>query len=139
MKRRPCAKCKVPRQEKFFRTPRTRVCDDCKRKGRQSLSRNRRLTETYGITEQEYLVLLEAQGGVCAICEGKRRGSLDVDHDHKTGMVRGLLCRRCNRRLLPSAQDSTDRLESAIKYLRYPPAQRELGPRYVPTTATKSA
>lgn len=55
----------------------------------------------YGITPEQYDEMLAAQGGHCAICPrtqqsnvGKRR--LAVDHCHKTGRVRGLLCHRCN-------------------------------------------
>lgn len=52
----------------------------------------------YGITVEDYDVMLEAQNGVCAVCLGscslgKR---LAVDHNHETGEVRGLLCFRCN-------------------------------------------
>src|SRR5690242_12716661 len=51
-----------------------------------------------GVDDAEYQRLLEAQGGHCALCpnEPKTR-RLHVDHDHKTGRVRGLLCYRCNR------------------------------------------
>lgn len=56
----------------------------------------------YSLTQQDYNRMLEAQGGKCRIC--KRNGplngrSLDVDHDHKTGRVRGLLCPNCNSHL----------------------------------------
>lgn len=53
----------------------------------------------YGITVEEYEILLKKQNGVCAICGrppkvgGKR---LAVDHCHKTKAIRGLLCRHCN-------------------------------------------
>jgi hypothetical protein len=63
--------------------------------------RAHRLEKTYGLTEQQYQDLLEAQGGVCAICHkpppGKYR--LSVDHDHDTGEIRGLLCNPCNSAL----------------------------------------
>ena len=53
-----------------------------------------------GVTDDEYARLLEAQGGGCAICGAKpKTRRLHVDHDHKTGKVRGLLCHRCNRAL----------------------------------------
>lgn len=52
------------------------------------------LMATYGITPEKYAELLEAQKGLCAICGKAKR--LVVDHDHKTGEIRGLLCRICN-------------------------------------------
>lgn len=62
--------------------------------------RSGRLTRLYGITPDEYLALLQSQGGKCALCytaEAKSRGGeLVVDHDHETGRVRGLLCSPCN-------------------------------------------
>jgi hypothetical protein len=55
------------------------------------------LRRRYGITPDDYDAMADAQGGVCAICGlPPRKGTLDVDHDHATGRVRGLLCRRCN-------------------------------------------
>ena len=63
-------------------------------------SRARRL-KAYGLTIQDYNRLLESQGGVCSICKktDDLRPNLSVDHDHVTGMVRGLLCTRCNSAL----------------------------------------
>lgn len=54
---------------------------------------------TYGITLEEYDEMVAAQGGVCAICGGGpgRYPRLCVDHDHETGVIRGLLCNDCNR------------------------------------------
>lgn len=51
----------------------------------------------YGITVEEYDYLLLEQEGRCCICdrEGKKK-QLSVDHNHKTGRVRGLVCTRCN-------------------------------------------
>jgi len=61
-------------------------------------ARERHLRSKYGISEEARAALEEAQGGVCAVCQkpsysGRR---LHVDHDHKTGKVRGLLCATCN-------------------------------------------
>lgn len=53
-----------------------------------------------GVSDDEYARMLAAQGGGCAICGAKpKTRRLHVDHDHKTGRVRGLLCHRCNRAL----------------------------------------
>jgi hypothetical protein len=53
----------------------------------------------FDITPEDYERMLAAQGGVCAICEqpSPRRVRLDIDHDHETGEIRGLLCTWCNR------------------------------------------
>jgi hypothetical protein len=72
---------------------------------------------TYGITPEEYDALLRLQNGVCKICgrtAGKRR--LSVDHDHATGVVRGLLCNPCNV-ALGLLDENPETLRSAIRYL----------------------
>ena len=62
-------------------------------------TRNRQLQKAYGISLDDYNELFIQQGGKCAIC-GKLQSEFDypfhVDHDHKTGKVRGLLCSGCN-------------------------------------------
>lgn len=54
------------------------------------------LRKKYGITRAQYIAMNQAQGGLCAICGSECSTRLAVDHDHQTGVVRGLLCRRCN-------------------------------------------
>lgn len=70
----------------------------------------------YGISEAEYQKLLSSQRNVCKICKKKDRRQLGVDHDHKTGKIRGLLCQKCNAGL-GMFLDSTKFLKSAIEYL----------------------
>jgi dCMP deaminase len=72
----------------------------------------------YGITPEKYEAMFKAQGGVCAICKqppppGKR---LAVDHDHKTGKVRGLLCILCNS-TLGYFKDNITSVRAAVSYL----------------------
>jgi len=80
----------------------------------------------YGITFTDYKNILLKQGGVCAICkcsektkkgngDGKAR-SLSIDHDHKTGKVRGLLCANCNS-ALGLIGENVNRLATMIEYL----------------------
>ncbi|MDQ1713038.1 MAG: hypothetical protein QOE45_2488 [Frankiaceae bacterium] len=57
-------------------------------------TRNFHLKDRYGITEAEVAAMIEAQGGGCAICRVKP--AEHVDHDHETGVVRGILCFTCN-------------------------------------------
>lgn len=56
----------------------------------------RLLAKAYGLTPERYAEMLLSQNGRCAICKQESDKKLVVDHDHKTGAVRGLLCVRCN-------------------------------------------
>lgn len=84
------------------------------------------LNRKYNIGKVEYDALLKSQNGVCAICSeaetfiNKKTGKLQefsVDHDHKTGTVRGLLCVRCNR-MLGYGRDDRNIILRAIDYLK---------------------
>ena len=86
-------------------------------------SKNCYLIKTYGITLDKYKQMLEAQNGVCAICHlPETRKSkyndytLAVDHDHKTGKIRGLLCHGCNN-CLGILKEDINIFQSAIDYL----------------------
>lgn len=82
------------------------------------------LKKKYGITPDQYAAILEKQEGRCFICLCKPKSKrLAVDHDHKTNKIRGLLCSRCNHKLLGSANDSIEMLQRAIDYLTNPPAK----------------
>jgi hypothetical protein len=87
------------------------------------------LRKEYGLSLDEYQVMLDAQNGVCAICmkperARNRNGSaklLAVDHDHRSGAVRGLLCSFCNS-ALAFIGDDPDVAGRMILYLAHPPA-----------------
>lgn len=74
----------------------------------KSSLREYHLKRTYGITIQQYNQLLENQKGGCAMCgktpEEEKR-NLAVDHNHKTGEIRGLLCGFCNHRVVGRHRD----------------------------------
>ncbi len=76
------------------------------------------LSKKYNLTQERHDEMLRQQNGACAICgnvpqKGKR---LCIDHDHATGIVRGLLCRNCNA-AIGQLGDSIDTLKTAIAYL----------------------
>lgn len=83
----------------------------------------------YGITLEQRDELERKQHGLCAICQQPPhpKKPLHVDHCHKTGRVRGLLCNQCNR-LLGLAQDDRERLWAASLYLQAnePITEREM-------------
>jgi Autographiviridae endonuclease VII len=88
------------------------------RERRRDVNRDAYLRRTFGIGSPEYEAMLEDQGGRCRICGRPPRegSSLHVDHDAKTGRVRGLLCFRCNAALGQLA-DSVELVMAAADYL----------------------
>ena len=80
----------------------------------------RRALAAFGLDEDSVARMYEAQNGECAICgvfhplRGKK--GLHLDHDHSSGVLRGLLCGRCNRGI-GFFKDDPERLTSAISYL----------------------
>lgn len=105
-----------------------KICIDCHRdvvgykdhdpEHRARRVKNSQLMCSYGITIDQYEAMAKSQGNVCAICEGTQLDSrgLAVDHCHKTGRVRGLLCNRCNR-AIGMLDDDYKLLEKAMTYL----------------------
>jgi hypothetical protein len=79
--------------------------------------RCRHLKQKYGITFSQHQEMIKAQEGKCAICGTVGIAELAIDHDHNTGRVRGLLCRRCNTGL-GCFRDNPRSLKAAIEYLK---------------------
>jgi len=112
-------------QKKYRETPNGRKAA----KGRQERYRgseksNRRfrkqnLKHNYGLSLEDYDQMVENQNGVCAICGGINKSGrrLVIDHDHKTGKIRGLLCNNCNIGI-GNLQEDIDILSKSIIYLR---------------------
>ncbi|MGN9810307.1 endonuclease VII domain-containing protein [Micromonospora sp. BQ11] len=107
-----------------------RYCKPChNERGKESKlrlhggSREYHLRRRYGVGQKEFDELLAEQNGVCAICGGEDPQHLD--HDHRTGWVRGILCFNCNGGL-GQFRDSPTRLARAITYLRGTTWQRVL-------------
>lgn len=93
--------------------PRPRTGRRAPRGARRS-RRHYRLTERYGIGEDEVERLVKSQGGICPICRSAE--STAVDHDHVTGTVRGILCPDCNTGM-GQLRDDPWVLRRAIEYL----------------------
>ncbi|AVP42547.1 endonuclease VII [Mycobacterium phage Lopton] len=107
-----------------------------RRKAARETAREQRLIDTYDVDLDEYEAIKEAQGGKCAICQRATGAykALAVDHDHRTGYDRGLLCSTCNK-MLGHARDEIAFFERAIDYLENPPAFAVIGKRIAPIEA----
>jgi hypothetical protein len=138
MKTDTCTKCgETKTLEEFTRCKKSKTgyrktCKDCRRVQQRkwmdensdhfkSLCRKQHLKVRYGITPEDYDVMLQKQKGKCAICDrhGQSPGNkrlLDVDHCHKTGKIRGLLCNRCNQSM-GKVKDDIDLLKKFLAYL----------------------
>ena len=115
-----CPRCATTKPADEFHPSRetiTRLATYCKVCDR-AMGREQRWLRKYGITADEYRAMLAEQNGVCAICHQpcQTNEMLSVDHDHQTGRIRGLLCRKCNR-AIGMLGDSPRLLVEALKYL----------------------
>lgn len=127
-----CSKACSNKQPKAFKKA---ICSHCKsefeykikhkRVGEEfwcpsCVQHNRFLKCRYNISLYDYEELLSRQDGVCAICKTANRGyknrQLSVDHDHKTNIIRGLLCDNCNN-AISKLEDNPKYLQNAILYL----------------------
>jgi hypothetical protein len=126
-----CPNCGETDRSKFYVNKKgykaTSVCRECHKKqcmvrwhSRTPIEKQAtRVKSMYGITAEEYKFMHQLQQGKCAICneEPKTKRGLHVDHDHKTGKVRGLLCHGCNV-ALGSFKEDVALLNKAIEYIR---------------------
>ena len=107
-----CKKCRSQQQKEWRERNQAHFDESCRR---------RHLKTRYGMTLEQYNEMLEEQQGKCAICDrhgqspGNKR-NLDVDHCHKTGKIRGLLCNRCNQSM-GKVKDDIDLLKKFLAYL----------------------
>jgi hypothetical protein len=87
-----------------------------KERARGRKSSRKRLLATFGLTLADYDRMLAEQDGRCGICRRKARGTLAIDHCHRTGKIRKLLCNGCNS-MIAFAGDDPDVLEIGAAYL----------------------
>lgn len=128
-KTKECSVCKKTKSWESFYPRKNRKCgltswckkclDNHRSKYKEKAKEVRRFRD-FGITSEEYNTLYSNQDGRCAICLKKEKDcqqkTLCVDHDHKTGEVRGLLCHGCNTGI-GRMEDNIETLKNAIKYL----------------------
>jgi hypothetical protein len=108
-------------RQRYYESPAKKAADERYRERRRQrpeavIDTRRTILRRYGLTPANYTRMLTAQNGKCAICGREEAHHLHVDHDHASGRVRSLLCRRCNNGL-GQFNDSVTLLEAAIAYI----------------------
>jgi len=97
------------------------ICKKCRHPLGHLTPRQRALNsiykKKYNMTYDQYIIMADDQNHLCAIC--KKLKKLVVDHNHKTGKVRGLLCTQCNAGI-GMLHEATNILQNAIEYLNFP-------------------
>ena len=115
----------------FRERERQRARDKHKRPEVRERSRWRYILRKYGVTQEQWEQIYDAQGGRCALCSRaiprEPGNQCNLDHDHESGEVRGLLCRTCN--IWTGGQDSPGWMSRAQGYKDNPPARKVLARR----------
>ncbi len=111
-----CRGCGSKSRPTPYPGPRCGTCHRAVVKARKAAAHEKRVQAVYGLDAGEYERRYAEQGGVCAIClrATGRAKRLSVDHDHRTGRVRGLLCGPCNQLI---GRLGADALRRAAEYL----------------------
>lgn len=122
-----CSKCGEIHKRNATDITKERLSKDCKFYKAANWSGLERdelnIRRQYGITLEDFDNLLKFQNNRCAICQenfGSARRSINIDHDHKTDKVRGLLCSGCNTGL-GHLGDNLDGIRRALYYLENTP------------------
>lgn len=123
-----CLTCECERQKKRRVEYADRVRETNRRANTKymlrnpGLNRRRQLMKKYGLTEDAFAEMLSGQGGGCAVCELQLTllpslpNTAMVDHCHRTGVVRAILCRHCNS-AIGYVKDSPSRARAIAMYL----------------------
>lgn len=129
-----CSKCNEIKELTQFYKNKSKLdglnyqCKKCQKENKQTIAYKRvskkynqryNMKYKYGITIDEYNQLLKEQNECCAICNKHKnefKRALYVDHDHRSGVVRGLLCNNCNL-MIGHSKDNNYTLSNAIIYL----------------------
>lgn len=109
--------CPYGHFERFVSSNNCVQCNDDKSKLRKDERRSRYIFKTYGISQEQYLSMMQLQDCKCSICEDKLDDkNAHIDHDHKSLKVRSILCSRCNQAIGLMREDVSI-LKSAVRYL----------------------
>jgi len=117
-----CKKCKLDQNKKYAKNPDVAAQKKAWRKKynlkTKDLRKFSRMKSLYGLSFDEYMGMMDAQSGKCAICGTKLAGirGINIDHCHETNKIRGLLCKNCNLGL-GFFKDEINLLQKAIRYI----------------------
>ncbi len=111
---------KISKNGKIYKRGSCKYCHGRLRKKPSKIYREedyyKKIKYRYNLSKKEYLYLFNKQKGKCAICLTATKIKLCVDHNHKTGKIRGLLCNKCNKSL-GLMNDNSNNIKRMLKYI----------------------
>jgi hypothetical protein len=113
-----CKECQKIRHKRYAANNPESLAESWRNASQKYYTSERRRAKTfksYGLTVDDFNILWDSQQGLCKLCGRKK--PLVIDHDHKTGKVRGLLCTRCNISI-GGLGDTVESLTRAVEYLK---------------------
>jgi len=113
----PTNPCPKGHYKKFTSTHNCALCSEAQMQKRKDSARWARIRKEYGLSESQVNAMLEQQKSNCLICDVSIKSGCHIDHCHSTGVVRGILCSRCNQAIGLLDEDQ-QRMQKAANYLK---------------------
>jgi hypothetical protein len=128
---RVCPQCGKRKRKDLFLSNHARICNTCRKAtsaGKRAVqlstdeNRARHLLSRYGLHVEDIFQMRCDQGNKCKCCHTEFNQAwyhIKIDHDHRTGQVRGLLCNLCNATIVRAVEQTADPLTTAENLLAY--------------------
>lgn len=123
--RNECKSCNTKAHAEYVEKNRSTINEQMRKRYRGKPGEKERMQwysrqKFYGVSKENFEKMFKTQKGCCAICkiaQSSTKHTFNIDHDHDTGKIRGLLCMRCNRGM-GLLRDDKVILSNALKYLK---------------------
>lgn len=134
-----CATCyNREKQKRLYIQRREKWAKQAEKAKIPTVAHTAQIKAKYGLSSADYWKLFDQQAHSCAVCKRfPRARKLAVDHRHSDGLIRGLLCWKCNY-VIGMLSDRPEAFANIAEYLTNPPAVAIIGERKVPVRSKKS-
>lgn len=109
--------CPKGHYKKYVTTNNCVECNNQQREKRKNQAKLMRIQKLYGLTLEAIQTMLFSQNNSCEICKTNIKNGYHIDHCHKSGKVRSLLCQKCNQ-AIGLLDESEEKMQSAVNYIK---------------------